>query len=250
MAGSKVHLKLLRGTHPAVSGVVQTGPRHAPFKLRDSVRTAAVKALPVQTNALLAIKGEAAPAIGYDRHDPHFPFGRPVFVAVPRPPDGTENTASLKKYDNLVLPETAARIVEDLLAELVRHEGRPEPGPVHPVPENLLPLVLALFGRRIAVGNVQATSATIVDAEDGSGKTAHVTLQFSIHLPKTQHEYSEADPADKTIQSMQAMVIDELRAGRITFGEFKRIMGLKDREAVISFLAAHHIAPDGLVDNF
>ncbi|MEI8394150.1 MAG: hypothetical protein WCF85_05400 [Rhodospirillaceae bacterium] len=72
-----------------------------------------------KTHSRLAVKGEAIPVMGYDVHDPNFPFGRAAVVSVPDTSEGNEGGSR-----DMVLPQVVAPVIENLVAELTERDDR------------------------------------------------------------------------------------------------------------------------------
>ena len=70
-------------------------------------------------HAPLAVKGEAIPSLGYDLHDPNFPFGRAVVVSIPDTAKGAEGVSR-----DVVLPAIVAPVVDTLVAALAEKDHR------------------------------------------------------------------------------------------------------------------------------
>jgi hypothetical protein len=67
----------------------------------------------------LAAKGEAIPALGYDLHDPNFPFGRSAVVSVPDVTDGSTGASH-----DMVLPAVVAPVIDTLVTALAERDDR------------------------------------------------------------------------------------------------------------------------------
>ncbi|MEI6558729.1 MAG: ParA family protein [Rhodospirillaceae bacterium] len=81
-----------------------------------------VAALPLApVRPRLAIKGEAAPVLGYDLHDPHYPLGPATRVSVPDLAAGAAHPAR-----DVAVPASMVPIVDDLVMALVDRERQIE----------------------------------------------------------------------------------------------------------------------------
>ncbi len=69
----------------------------------------------------LAAKGEAVPSLGYDLHDPNFPFGRAAVVSVPEMCDGVTVGST-----EMVLPAVVAPVIDKLVSALADRDRRIE----------------------------------------------------------------------------------------------------------------------------
>ncbi|MEI6986080.1 MAG: hypothetical protein WCK65_08130 [Rhodospirillaceae bacterium] len=237
----------------------------------------------VRTNSPLAAKGDAVPAIGYDRHDPHFPFGRPVAINIPRQTATAASAEAVPTYDKVVLPEAAAWVIDGLLAAIVSREHQigileaklgvppcdvpstdPDTEPksqvsslsdsnvakAQPVPESLLPLILSIINRRGPVNELRAATNLVVGQGPGGESALHVEIKFAINIPESTFRRIGTDNEYSTKQILQSLVVEEFRSGRLTFGEFRRLLDFKTRPIAIEFLLAHDVLLGELADSF
>ncbi|MEI8396138.1 MAG: ParA family protein [Rhodospirillaceae bacterium] len=72
----------------------------------------------IKYKSRLAVKGQAVPAIGYDIHDPNYPFGPAEKVSIP------DMTTSGSQTRDLLLPSSMVPVIDDLVATLIKKEQR------------------------------------------------------------------------------------------------------------------------------
>ncbi len=274
-SGTPTPLKLVRGIYPIAESAMPEGPGRSHPDGHG----------PTSAKSTLAIKGEASPVMSYDSHDPHFPFGRPVAIDIPVRSADSESTdvpdRSLPARSvKMVLPEAAVWVIDGLLATLASREVRiaaleaelardrpaapmaeaplAENAALRPVPERLLPLIQSILSRRTSVTRLQAGSALAVaatpepraDHQSEHRTELQVEVKFALAIPEAIACTIDAASEDAATLVLQALMVAEFRAGRLSFGELRRLLGLKSRSAAIDFLTTHDVPLAELTDNF